>query len=113
MYTTTEYSYVSFSFVTQGNIKVPYWLTYDFPPEVREKLNQQWGSDWKGQAQKWFLFKLTGKGEEEINLLGDGTEKPEFGEWAWMSPDKVIDLAVVFKKPVYKEVLAAFSTHLQ
>ncbi|XP_019108229.1 nudix hydrolase 26, chloroplastic isoform X2 [Beta vulgaris subsp. vulgaris] len=33
--------------------EVPYWLTYDFPPEVREKLRRQWGSDWKGQAQKW------------------------------------------------------------
>ncbi|CAL5354662.1 unnamed protein product [Camellia sinensis] len=32
--------------------EVPYWLTYDFPPKGREKLNRQWGSDWKGQAQK-------------------------------------------------------------
>ena len=30
-----------------------HWLTYDFPPEVREKLKHQWGSDWKCQAQKW------------------------------------------------------------
>ncbi|KAL7585222.1 nudix hydrolase 26, chloroplastic [Lactuca sativa] len=90
----------------------PHWLTYDFPPKVREKLNRQWGSDWKGQAQKWFLFKFTGK-DEEINLLGDGTEKAEFGEWAWMSPEQVIDRAVDFKKPVYKEVITAFSPHLQ
>uniref|UniRef100_A0A7N2KY20 Uncharacterized protein n=1 Tax=Quercus lobata TaxID=97700 RepID=A0A7N2KY20_QUELO len=33
-------------------MQVPYWLTYDFPPEVREKLKHQWGLDWKGQAQK-------------------------------------------------------------
>ncbi|KAM7486411.1 hypothetical protein LguiA_002420 [Lonicera macranthoides] len=79
--------------VTSAEIlaEAPYWLTYDFPKEVREKLNHQWGSDWKGQAQKWFLFKFTGK-EEEINLLGDGTEKPEFGEWSWMSPEQVVDL---------------------
>ncbi|KAL9676540.1 hypothetical protein QQ045_004754 [Rhodiola kirilowii] len=92
--------------------EVPYWLTYDFPPQVREKLRQQWGSDWKGQAQKWFLFKFTGK-DEEINLLGDGTEKPEFGEWSWMSPEQVIELAVEFKKPVYNEVLSVFTPHLQ
>ena len=30
------------------HMQVPYWLTYDFPPEVREKLKHQWGSDWKG-----------------------------------------------------------------
>ncbi|CAI9091399.1 OLC1v1026424C1 [Oldenlandia corymbosa var. corymbosa] len=78
--------------VTSADIvaEVPYWLTYDFPPEVREKLKVQWGSDWKGQAQKWFLFKFTGK-DDEINLLGDGTEKAEFGEWAWKSPEEVID----------------------
>ncbi|XVF24623.1 hypothetical protein REPUB_Repub13aG0143100 [Reevesia pubescens] len=92
--------------------EVPYWLTYDFPPDVREKLKHQWGSDWKGQAQKWFLLKFTGK-EEEINLLGDGTEKPEFGEWSWMSPEQIIDRAVDFKKPVYKEVLSVFAPHLQ
>ncbi|KAF5948095.1 hypothetical protein HYC85_014052 [Camellia sinensis] len=38
-----------------------------------------------------FLLKFTGK-EDEINLLGDGTEKPEFGEWSWMSPEQVVDL---------------------
>ncbi|XP_015876538.3 nudix hydrolase 26, chloroplastic [Ziziphus jujuba] len=92
--------------------EVPYWLTYDFPPAVREKLRHQWGSDWKGQAQKWFLLKFTGK-DEEINLLGDGTEKAEFGDWSWKSAEQVIDLAVDFKKPVYKEVLAVFAPYLQ
>ncbi|KAK1396570.1 putative bis(5'-nucleosyl)-tetraphosphatase (Asymmetrical) [Heracleum sosnowskyi] len=91
--------------------EVPHWLTYDFPSEVREKLNRQWGSDWKGQAQKWFLFRFTGK-DDEVNLLGDGTEKPEFGEWSWLSPEQVLDGAVEFKKSVYKEVLTVFSTHL-
>ncbi|KAJ0789262.1 putative bis(5'-nucleosyl)-tetraphosphatase (asymmetrical) [Helianthus annuus] len=99
--------------VTSAEIlmEAPHWLTYDFPPHVRENLNRQWGSDWKGQAQKWFLFKFTGK-DEEINLLGDGTEKPEFGEWSWMSPEQVVDRAVDFKKPVYKEVMDVFSPHL-
>ncbi|KAI7751484.1 hypothetical protein M8C21_022558 [Ambrosia artemisiifolia] len=100
--------------VTSAEIlmEAPHWLTYDFPPHVREKLNRRWGSDWKGQAQKWFLFKFTGK-DEEINLLGDGTEKPEFGEWSWVSPEEVVERAVDFKKPVYKEVIDAFSPHLQ
>ncbi|PPR89771.1 hypothetical protein GOBAR_AA30914 [Gossypium barbadense] len=90
---------------------VPYWLTYDFPPEVREKLKHQWGSDWKGQAQKWFLLKFTGK-EEEINLLGDGSEKPEFGEWSWMTPEQIVEHAVDFKKPVYNKVLEVFTPYL-
>ncbi|GMP92985.1 hypothetical protein CsSME_00043003 [Camellia sinensis var. sinensis] len=59
-----------------------------------------------------FLFKFTGK-DDEINLLGDGTEKAEFGAWSWMSPEQVVDHAVDFKKPVYREVLTAFSPHRQ
>ncbi|KAJ8440734.1 hypothetical protein Cgig2_005465 [Carnegiea gigantea] len=92
--------------------EVPYWLTYDFPPDVREKLKHQWGSDWKGQAQKWFLLKFLGD-DNEINLLGDGTEKAEFGQWTWMSPEEVIERAVGFKRPVYEEVLKVFAPHLQ
>lgn len=38
-----------------------------------------------------FLLKFTGK-DEEINLLGDGTEKAEFGNWSWLSPEEIIDL---------------------
>ncbi|KAL6545459.1 Nudix hydrolase 26, chloroplastic [Orobanche gracilis] len=90
----------------------PHWLTYDFPSEVREKLKQQWNSDWKGQAQKWFLLKFTGE-DAEVNLLGDGTEKAEFGQWSWMSPQEIVDHAVEFKKPVYSEVLKNFSRDLQ
>ncbi|KAL8159671.1 hypothetical protein V2J09_001208 [Rumex salicifolius] len=92
--------------------EVPYWLCYDFPPDVREKLRHQWGSDWKGQTQKWFLLKFTGN-DSEINLNGDGTEKPEFGQWSWMPPERVIELAVGFKRPVYKEVLTVFAPHFQ
>lgn len=38
-----------------------------------------------------FLFRFTGK-DEEVNLLGDGSEKPEFGEWSWITPEQVVDL---------------------
>jgi hypothetical protein len=37
-----------------------------------------------------FLFKLTGS-DDEINLMGDGSEKPEFSEWTWMTPKQVIE----------------------
>ncbi|PQP95688.1 nudix hydrolase 26 chloroplastic isoform X1 [Prunus yedoensis var. nudiflora] len=39
--------------------EVPYWLTYDFPPEVRAKLQQQWGSDWKGQSTEVVSVRIT------------------------------------------------------
>lgn len=101
--------------VTSAEIvaEAPNWLTYDFPPDVRDKLNARWGgTDWKGQAQKWFLFRLTGN-DDEINLNGDGSEKPEFGEWTWMTPQEVTEKAVEFKKPVYEEALKHFAPYLQ
>ncbi|KAG5239521.1 nudix hydrolase [Salix suchowensis] len=100
--------------------EAPSWLTYDFPPEKAEHptltspsrsftfyfLARFISANHILQPRThMFLLKFTGN-EEEINLLGDGSEKPEFGEWPWMSPEQVIDLAVDFKKPVYKEVLA-------
>ncbi|KAK9949822.1 hypothetical protein M0R45_005333 [Rubus argutus] len=68
--------------------ETPHWLTYDFPPDVRAKLRKQWGSDWKGQAQKWFLLRFTGKDEELILL--------------W-----------ILRSLFYKEVLAVFAPYLQ
>ncbi|KAJ8754565.1 hypothetical protein K2173_005726 [Erythroxylum novogranatense] len=62
-------------------------------------------------AEVLFLFKFTGK-EEEINLLGDGSEKLEFNDWSWMWPERVAELAVYFKKPVYQQVMKIFSPYL-
>ncbi|GKV29771.1 hypothetical protein SLEP1_g38669 [Rubroshorea leprosula] len=90
--------------------EAPYWLTYDFPSQIRIKLNRRWGSNYKGQAQKWFLYKFTGK-EEEINLLGDGSEKPEFNEWSWRLPEQLLEIAGDFRKPVYEQVFKVFSSY--
>ncbi|KAF3561829.1 hypothetical protein DY000_02019644 [Brassica cretica] len=90
--------------------EIPNWLTYDFPRDVKDKLNRRWRTSYKGQAQKWFLFKFTGK-EEEINLLGDGTAKPEFKVWSWMLPEQVIEHAVYFKRPVYEHVINQFNPY--
>ncbi|XP_024396184.1 nudix hydrolase 25 isoform X2 [Physcomitrium patens] len=69
--------------------EVSEWLTYDFPPDVKAKLTTLWGTEWNGQAQKWFLFRFTGN-DSEINLMGDGSEKPEFSEWKWVPVEDVI-----------------------
>jgi hypothetical protein len=36
-----------------------------------------------------FLFRFTGD-NSEINLEGDGSEKPEFGEWKWLPAEEVL-----------------------
>nr|GEY21183.1 NUDIX hydrolase 25 [Tanacetum cinerariifolium] len=91
--------------------EVPKWLTYDFPPAVKAKVNRLWGGgEWHGQAQKWFLMKLT-KDESEINLAS-GEVDPEFSEWKWANPQDVIEQAVDYKRPTYEEVIKAFKPHL-
>uniref|UniRef100_A0A7N0ZVJ3 Nudix hydrolase domain-containing protein n=1 Tax=Kalanchoe fedtschenkoi TaxID=63787 RepID=A0A7N0ZVJ3_KALFE len=87
--------------------EVPTWLTYDFPPAVKSKVNRLWGGgEWHGQAQKWYLMKFTGK-ETEINLA-NGEADPEFAEWKWTSPREVVELAVDYKRPTYEKVMQAF-----
>ncbi|KAJ8639664.1 hypothetical protein MRB53_016358 [Persea americana] len=78
--------------------------------DAKERVNALRGTDLKRKAQKWFLFRFTGK-DEEVNLLGDGTERPEFSEWSWMTPQQLLDLVVSYKKPVYEEVLRTFTPH--
>jgi len=99
--------------VTSADVlaEVPHWLTYDFPPPVKAKINRLWGGEWKGQAQKWFLLKFRGD-ESEINLAGDGTDAAEFSEWRWMSPQEVIENAVDYKRPVYEQVFKSFAPYM-
>ncbi|XP_058182899.1 nudix hydrolase 25 [Rhododendron vialii] len=90
--------------------EVPRWLTNDFPPAVKAKVNRLWGGEWHGQAQKWFLMRLT-KDESEVNLASSEADT-EFSEWKWASPDEVIEQAVDYKRPTYEEVMATFRPYL-
>lgn len=81
------------------------WLNYDIPPALADRL---WHGQYKGQKQKWVLLRFDGT-DSDINIE---TEEPEFCEWKWLSPESLIDLAVPFKRYVYRYVLDAFTPHL-
>ena len=78
------------------------WVKYDIPAETLKTL--PWGNKYKGQTQKWFAFKFTGK-DSEINV---GTENPEFSEWKWTKINSIINNIVPFKKNVYSIILEEF-----
>ena len=77
------------------------WLLYDLPEDLIPKL---WGGKYRGQKQKWFLFKFLGT-NRDINI---STEHPEFSNWKWIPKENLLEEIVPFKKSVYESVLREF-----
>lgn len=82
------------------------WLTYDLPAEV---IGIGLRGKYRGQKQKWAAFRFIGD-EAEIDVLnpGNGAFKPEFSAWRWEQAERLPDLIVPFKRPVYEQVVAQF-----
>jgi putative (di)nucleoside polyphosphate hydrolase len=81
------------------------WVTYDLPPEL---LGKVWGGKYRGQRQKWFLYRFTGA-DDQINIA---TAHPEFARWQWMQANAMLAAIVPFKRDVYAQVIDAFRSHL-
>jgi putative (di)nucleoside polyphosphate hydrolase len=86
--------------------KIDEWLTYDIPREI---VGQAWKGKYRGQKQKWFALRFTGK-DSEIDIAHPaGGHEPEFVEWRWEPLQNIPDLVVPFKRPVYERVVKEFS----
>ena len=84
--------------------ELPRWLTYDLPPEL---VGKAWGGRFRGQKQRWFLYRFTGP-DSEINIVPAAGHDPEFVAWDWIPAPRLLDVIVPFKREVYREVLAEF-----
>ncbi len=82
------------------------WIPYDLPHHLVPKL---WKGRFRGQKQKWFLMKFTG----DDALININTEVPEFGAWAWLPPEKLLDLIVPFKRNTYERVIREFHSQVK
>ena len=71
--------------------------TYELPNHL---LGIIWKGKYRGQKQKWFIARFTGK-ETEINLK---TQNPEFIDWKWILLDELEEVIVDFKKELYKNL---------
>ena len=78
------------------------WYRYDLPKEIQGKF---WGGKFRGQSQKWFLFKFIGI-DEDINIE---TKDQEFSHWKWSNKTDMLDSIVPFKKSLYQDVLNDFN----
>ena len=81
------------------------YVTYDLPPEL---LGRVWGGKYRGQRQKWFLFRFKGR-DSDIRIA---TEHPEFAQWRWILADEMVDSIVPCKRAVHEEVIRSFRAYL-
>lgn len=76
------------------------WLNYDLPVEL---IGTKWGGKYRGQTQKWFAMRFTGK-DSEIDISPEDHEI-EFDAWRWARRSELMELIVPFKREVYRAVL--------
>lgn len=88
--------------VTQAHIigQTRDWLTYDLPPHL---LGIALKGKYRGQKQKWFAMRFTGR-DSDIDLMADAHQ--EFSEWAWVPVAELVELIVPFKRSVYEQIVA-------
>ncbi len=86
--------------------EAPEWYAYDLPSFV---AGRAWKGRYRGQTQKWFAFLFTGD-EREIDIRNPagGRHRPEFDDWRWEAMERLPELIIPFKRPVYEKVVAAF-----
>mgnify|MGYP000008374334 CR=1 FL=1 len=81
------------------------WLTYDLPHAV---VPEFWGGKYRGQEQKWYLLRFTGR-DDQVNIE---TGHPEFSAWCWQPVNQLVVKIVPFKREVYARVIEEFRSHL-
>ena len=83
----------------------PGWLRYDLPPAL---LGVAWGGKYRGQKQKWYALRFTGR-DEDIRL--DAHAHPEFEDWKWVNLADLPALAVAFKREIYATLARDFAVY--
>ena len=82
------------------------WLAYDIPRNI---VGQAWGGKYRGQKQKWYALRFTGR-DSEIDIENPaGGHDPEFIDWRWEPMENLPDLVVPFKRETYERVVKAFA----
>ena len=75
------------------------WLKYDVPKKkLRKKIINR---NFKGQKQKWFLFKL----KEDVEITFENDPDKEFDDFKWVSYWYPLNVIISFKEKVYREAL--------
>ena len=81
------------------------WVTYDIPKNIGSKA---WKGKYRGQKQKWYALRFTGK-DSEIDVNHPAGHKPEFSAWRWERLEELPALIIPFKRQVYQRVVKEFA----
>ena len=85
--------------------EVKEWLTYDIPRTI---AGRTWKGRYRGQKQRWYAMRFVGD-EREINVAAPAGHKSEFASWRWEAMNRIPELVIPFKRPVYERVVKEFS----
>ncbi|MGY4575122.1 RNA pyrophosphohydrolase [Bradyrhizobium pachyrhizi] len=83
------------------------WMTYEFPAYDGPASHRL--ASFRGQRQKWFALRFTGRDEEIDPLTPRNGQPAEFDQWRWERLDRVADLVVPFRRDVYRAVATRFA----
>ena len=81
------------------------WLKYRLP----KRMLRDNASSFVGQKQKWFLLKMLA---EDTAVSFDGSEKPEFDFWRWVTYWYPLGQVVQFKQEVYRRAMKELAPYL-
>ena len=73
-------------------------ITYELPDRL---LGIIWKGKYKGQKQKWFLFKL----KKNVEVTFENDPDNEFDDFKWVSYWYPLNVIISFKEKVYREAL--------
>jgi putative (di)nucleoside polyphosphate hydrolase len=83
------------------------WIKYEFPAYDGPSTHRL--AQFRGQRQKWFALRFTGRDDEIDPLTPRNGQPAEFDSWRWERLDRVADLVVPFRRDVYRMVAQVFA----
>jgi putative (di)nucleoside polyphosphate hydrolase len=83
------------------------WLTYEFPSYDGPQTHRL--AKFRGQRQKWFALRFSGRDTDVDPLTPRNGQPPEFDSWRWERLDRVAYLVVPFRRGVYRTVAERFA----
>ncbi len=87
--------------------ELPHTLSYLLPEDL---VGVALKGRYRGQEQRWFAMRFLGD-DAEIDLFARGRAKAEFDRWKWRPIGELPELIVDFKRPLYEELVRAFSVY--